>query len=124
MLKVYVAGKVEKRNLKAPGVEFLCPRARHYVCDDENFYVPRDLYLLNQADALLLIIETGEERNSLFEAGVAWAQNKPIIAVLEVEKHKADKYRFTTQLATSVAASTESALKIIAYMAAESYTGD
>lgn len=85
MIKVYVAGKtVARRDLPMlGGILWLEP----YVYGDElgegdeDVYVPRDLMLLKRADIVLVLIETGEERNTFIAAGIAYARDVPVMTV-------------------------------------------
>lgn len=104
MISVYVAGKpVSRRDLPAlQGIIWLEP----YIYGDEigekdsDIYVPRDLMLLNRADIILILIETGEERNTYIEAGIAFAKGKPIITVVG-PKH-VGHMQLLRQISTSV----------------------
>ncbi len=103
MLRVYVAGKARKRKLPLlDGIIWLEP----YIYGDEigekdsDVYVPRDLALLNTANILLVIIETGEELNTYIEAGIAYERGIPIIAVIAPELKSLT--RFLAQISTSV----------------------
>jgi len=104
MINVFVSGKVIERKFKEiDGIKFIEPYKSNMGLEekDSEYYVPIDLTLINKCDICLLILETGDELNSLFEVGYCFAKNKTII-ILDLLNSNITKYNFTKQLATSI----------------------
>ncbi len=104
MINVYVAGKpINRRDLpRIEGIIWLEP----YIYNDDigekdaDVYVPRDLMLVNRADIVILLIETGKELNTFVEAGIAYARGKPIMAVIDPSLN--EQTRFLVSVCTSI----------------------
>jgi len=103
MINIYITGKVKKREfIKYKNINYMEPYnyAKGLNILDENIYASIDLTLLNKADLIILVLDSNEVRNSLFEIGYCFAKNKPII-ILDLMKDST-KYNFTKQFASSI----------------------
>lgn len=121
-MNVYVAGKAIERTLPLiKGVVWLEP----YIYGDDigeadsDIYVPRDLMLLRRADIVLVLLETGEELNTLIEAGIVYARGVPIISVINPELK--GRARFLSQISTSVFINREDALDCLEIIGTEGW---
>lgn len=102
MINIYVAGKVKERFfIEYKNITYLQPFnfAEKLSTFDSNIYVTIDLTLLNMSDIILLVLDSNEVRNSLFEVGYLFAKNKPII-ILDLMKDSSN-YNFIKKFALS-----------------------
>lgn len=122
MINVYVAGKALRRELPLlEGIIWLEP----YIYGDDigekdsAVYVPRDLMLLNRADVILLLVETGEELNTFVEVGIAYARGIPIILVVDPELR--ERTRFLETLCASVFEKRDDAIDALEIIGGEAW---
>ncbi len=86
---------------------------------DSDIYVPRDLALLNSANILLVLIESGEEFNTYIEAGIAHAKGIPIIAVINPKY--IGRTHLLAQISTSVFIKRQDALDALEIIGREEW---
>ena len=118
---VAILGKVGQvgRFPRIPGVSYHLPEDPIGVSGQlnrANFYTPRNMLAVNVCDAAVLVLSTGTERVSCFEAGIICAKGKPLI----VEVVRYDLFQIYEQIikcSMAQSASRTETAKILRYMA-------
>jgi nucleoside 2-deoxyribosyltransferase len=118
---VAILGKVGQvgRFPRIPGVSYHLPEDPIGVSgqnNEANFYTPRNMLAVNVCDAAVLVLSTGTERVSCFEAGIVSAKGKPLI--VECERWDLLKiYEQIIKCSLAQSGSRKETIKILRYMA-------